>query len=298
MSCPVDADTRSAWLALQAQARRQEKETGSTRSDPASSSSSAAPPTPSRPNNDSARAHAFLAVRGLAGLADRPASSRPRGSSTGAPHTDAAAREGLSLEREISSIPRSRTTPQYGSAGSHGSMAQAATEEKDDKWVYPSPAQFYAALARKHSDNPADVADMSVVVPLHNAVNERTWAQIRGWEAQFHPDCLFSDSSGLKLITFEGKANEPTWRAWSKSLMGYTPPFDRHDWTVDRCGQQVRYVIDYYSGKPAAAPADAPREGQGVSFYLDVRPAPDSARNLYMRFWRAVRGTPPDKLTA
>lgn len=23
-------------------------------------------------------------------------------------------------------------------------------------------------------------------------------------------------------------------------------PFDRHDWTVDRCGKEVRYVIDYY----------------------------------------------------
>ena len=24
-------------------------------------------------------------------------------------------------------------------------------------------------------------------------------------------------------------------------------PFDRHDWTVDRCGKEVRYIIDYYS---------------------------------------------------
>lgn len=23
-------------------------------------------------------------------------------------------------------------------------------------------------------------------------------------------------------------------------------PFDRHDWTVDRCGKEVRYVIDFY----------------------------------------------------
>jgi hypothetical protein len=23
-------------------------------------------------------------------------------------------------------------------------------------------------------------------------------------------------------------------------------PFDRHDWVVDRCGQEVRYVIDFY----------------------------------------------------
>lgn len=23
-------------------------------------------------------------------------------------------------------------------------------------------------------------------------------------------------------------------------------PFDRHDWVVDRCGKEVRYVIDFY----------------------------------------------------
>ena len=29
----------------------------------------------------------------------------------------------------------------------------------------------------------------------------------------------------------------------------YTPPFDRHDWVVDRCGTEVRYIIDFYTGK-------------------------------------------------
>ena len=28
--------------------------------------------------------------------------------------------------------------------------------------------------------------------------------------------------------------------------MGGQLPFDRHDWYVDRCGQEVRYVIDFY----------------------------------------------------
>ncbi|KAI0240096.1 Cytochrome c1 heme lyase, partial [Massospora cicadina] len=47
----------------------------------------------------------------------------------------------------------------------------------------------------------------------------------------------------------------------------YTLPFDRHDWIVDRCGTQVRYVIDFYSGKTSSLQPDLP------SFYLDVRPA-------------------------
>lgn len=46
------------------------------------------------------------------------------------------------------------------------------------------------------------------------------------------------------------------------------PPFDRHDWYVLReDGQEVRYVIDYYSGAPEPT-------GEPV-FYLDVRPAID-----------------------
>jgi len=28
----------------------------------------------------------------------------------------------------------------------------------------------------------------------------------------------------------------------------YQLPFDRHDWVIDRCGKQVRYIIDYYDG--------------------------------------------------
>lgn len=49
---------------------------------------------------------------------------------------------------------------------------------------------------------------------------------------------------------------------------GYGQPFDRHDWIVDRCGTEVRYVIDFYNG--------APQPGAAASFFLDVRPALDS----------------------
>ncbi len=30
------------------------------------------------------------------------------------------------------------------------------------------------------------------------------------------------------------------------SWVGGQMPFDRHDWVVDRCGDEVRYVIDFY----------------------------------------------------
>lgn len=63
----------------------------------------------------------------------------------------------------------------------------------------------------------------------------------------------------------------------------YTPPFDRHDWIVDRCGTQVRYVIDFYTGKSNPNFPGAP------TFYLDVRPALDNWESIKTRLaglWR------------
>lgn len=60
------------------------------------------------------------------------------------------------------------------------------------------------------------------------------------------------------------------------------PPFDRHDWIVrrPRTGEEVRYVIDYYSAPPMP-------DGEPV-FSLDVRPALDSVQSIRER---AVVGT-------
>lgn len=51
------------------------------------------------------------------------------------------------------------------------------------------------------------------------------------------------------------------------SIIRYTLPFDRHDWVVDRCGEKVTYVIDFYKGR------QDPKKPMSASFYLDVRPA-------------------------
>ncbi len=68
----------------------------------------------------------------------------------------------------------------------------------------------------------------------------------------------------------------------NNELKSYEYPFDRHDWIVDRCGQDVRYIIDYYDGgevKPS-----------GEFTLLDVRPALDSFTALKDRmrvaYWR------------
>jgi cytochrome c heme-lyase len=67
-------------------------------------------------------------------------------------------------------------------------------------------------------------------------------------------------------------------------------PFDRHDWVVRRpkTGEEVRYVIDYYSAPPEP-------DGSPV-FSLDVRPALDSFGSMRERIavatqeaWTALR---------
>ena len=58
-------------------------------------------------------------------------------------------------------------------------------------------------------------------------------------------------------------------------------PFDRHDWYVDRCGKQVRYVIDFYF--------DERRAGSPDAFVVDARPALDDFGSLRDRAKMGVR---------
>jgi cytochrome c heme-lyase len=98
----------------------------------------------------------------------------------------------LSSSRQVSSIPRS----------------------DKDNWVYPSEAQFYAAMARKNHDPKAP--DMSVVVPIHNAVNERAWSHIQQWEAGRGGERC----GGVRLVSFRGKPGEPSPKARILTLLG------------------------------------------------------------------------------
>ena len=62
----------------------------------------------------------------------------------------------------------------------------------------------------------------------------------------------------------------------------YELPFDRHDWIVDRCGREVRYIIDYYD----VGDDESYKKGEFV--HLDVRPALDSYEALVDRARVAV----------
>ncbi|KEP51118.1 cytochrome c1 heme lyase [Rhizoctonia solani 123E] len=151
------------------------------------------------------------------------------------------------------------------------------------KWVYPSEAQFFAAMARKkHSPH---APDMRVVVPIHNAVNERAWNELLAWETGRGAEIC----GGVKLVSFKGRPGDRTPKAWFKTLLGYQAPFDRHDWVIDRCGTRMRYVIDFYTGRSSSTGSGPMHNSQpNVSFYLDVRPAIDNWEGVKMRlerFW-------------
>lgn len=177
----------------------------------------------------------------------------------------------LPQDREISSIPR----------------------VDGSNWVYPSQAQFYAAMARKNHNPQA--SDMRVIVPIHNAVNERAWLEVMKWEAGQGGELC----GGVKLVSFKGRPKDLTPKARLKTFLGYvldsryslyselmpasrySAPFDRHDWIVERCGKQIRYVIDFYTGH-------SNKPGSNLSFYLDARPALDNWDGVRMRaerFW-------------
>ena len=98
----------------------------------------------------------------------------------------------LPTDREVSSIPR----------------------KDGENWVYPSQAQFFAAMARKQH-NPRE-SDMKVVVPIHNAVNERAWKEVMEWEnGQGGEIC-----GGVKLVSFKGRPRDLSPKARWRTLLG------------------------------------------------------------------------------
>ncbi|OAG08178.1 uncharacterized protein CC84DRAFT_1162171 [Paraphaeosphaeria sporulosa] len=186
-------------------------------------------------------------------------------------------------------------------------------------WEYPSPQQMYNAMLRKgYTDTPIDAVES--MVSVHNFLNEGAWAEIMGWERRFSRgivegyrickrgeenankmlgtaedpfDTTTWDDKSVqppKLLRFTGRPTELTpkaqmlqWAAWGwPGKFASPPPFDRHDWFVERCNEkgceEVRYVIDYYEGEPEPT-------GEPV-FFLDIRPAIDGPRSAAERLVR------------
>lgn len=109
-----------------------------------------------------------------------------------------------------------------------------------------------------HSEEGFASKDMTDIIRIHNINNELAWHEVLKWELLHRLEC----PEGPKLARFGGKASEYSPRARIRQLMGYELPFDRHDWVVDRCGREIRYIIDYYDGD---------LESSGKFALLDVR---------------------------
>ncbi|KAJ6658393.1 hypothetical protein lerEdw1_020097 [Lerista edwardsae] len=129
------------------------------------------------------------------------------------------------------------------------SIPRASSQQN---WVYPSEQMFWNAMLRKGwrwKEDDIKPDDMTNIIKIHNQNNEQAWKEILKWEA-LHAS--------------------------------YELPFDRHDWIVDRCGKEVRYVIDYYDG------GEVDKNYQFT--ILDVRPAFDSLSAVWDRmkvaWWR------------
>lgn len=158
-------------------------------------------------------------------------------------------------------------------------------------WVYPSEQMFFNAMRRKGWEPSED--DMSAVVAIHNAVNERAWYEILRWEDAHWNGPSGQDGRGPRsvdrrpvdprtlpcggpqLARFTGRPQDWSPKARLLNALGYKLPFDRHDWYVDRCGKRVRYVIDFYNA--------APLPNMPAAVHLDVRPALDDPSAVWDR---------------
>ncbi|KAM0548205.1 hypothetical protein ACHAPJ_010004 [Fusarium lateritium] len=256
-ACPVDHKAREAWLS---QAR--EAEAAKLQAQAQSTPAQCPVDHTAQPKSWSQTFTSYLPW----------SSSTPAAPPAHPPKPDT----GLDTDRVISTIPRTSGEPAACPVDHGKEPARPANHEMETgqdpsgNWVYPSEKMFFDAMKRKGYD--ARVADMKTVVPIHNAVNERAWKEIKEWEA---PYLQGTKCGGPKLESFANKMDRMTPTARFNTILGYTAPFDRHDWVIDRCGTRVDYVIDFYAGRP---------DGKGgPSFYLDVRPKLNTWEGVKMR---------------
>lgn len=78
-------------------------------------------------------------------------------------------------------------------------------------------------------------------------------------------------------MSFHGNP-EYTIKARCWQLLGYELPFDRHDWFVNRCGKEVKYVIGlsvfYWSPPNTICPSDFYSvSGDESAMTVDCRPS-------------------------
>eukprot|EP00986_Skeletonema_menzelii_P021198 scaffold33611_cov143-Skeletonema_menzelii.AAC.1 len=203
----------------------------------------------------------------------------------------------LSQHRVISTIPRGDNTsdqPNDDAAAQKNNEGRAAVPAhqptNSSQWMYPSEQQFYNAMRKKGYNPPIEA--IPSVLKIHNAVNERSWLQVRKWEKELH------NNEEPKLVKFVGRPKDLSPKAFFNSRVLMTQePFDRHDWYVEDTdgGEPRRYVIDFYEGKET--PAEQQKQTTTImkppSMYIDVRPALDTPGAALDRIVMAAREALP-----
>jgi cytochrome c heme-lyase len=194
---------------------------------------------------------------------NKPSAAEPAHHSTNSPalnphnYYNAAAAEQVnsSLPSEGDVIPSSAIP-----ASSH-----QGNSSDGSSWLNPSANQLYRALARKNKS--IEPHDALAVANIHQVVTDNTWLAIMEYESRYSAQC-----KEPKLLRFYGMDGVYSAKAKLMNWLRFSPlPFDRHDWIVDRCGKQVKYIIDYYSLESV----DSSTGETEIAYFIDARPAPD-----------------------
>lgn len=204
--CPVDDQTRQKWLEAAKAKRQHEQQTPPPQ-----------PPVPTREPRMRLRLPPQARFSLDSGLWELP----PAPGAQPSPSQSA-----LDQQREISTIPRSiQTQGKALNAAERAALPSNAEkdtghDEASGNWIYPSQEMFFNAMKRKGHE--AQEKDMSSVVPIHNAVNERAWTEIKKWEeGQGSEAC-----GGPKLVSFAGDSKALTPKARWNNFIGYALPFE------------------------------------------------------------------------
>ncbi|GMI40133.1 hypothetical protein TeGR_g4272 [Tetraparma gracilis] len=209
----------------------------------------------------------------------------------------------LQTGRVTSSIPR-------GSSAENTTPVPKHQADTPATWVYPSEQQYYNAIKKKGWKG-VDPSTIPYVLAVHNSVNEASWSKIIKYEADTHPAPPGTSFLPPRLVRFLGRPTALSPKAFVNTyLLGYTRPFDRHDWVVERTRpvypherlvakvtgedlpasgtvrEETRFVIDFYTGQggTGAGGGGAGGGGDNVNMFLDVRPALDSFTNFLEKF--------------
>lgn len=177
--CPVDHRSREAWMA-QARAAQEAQETQAQ-----AQSQPTTPPQASKPTNSSWQWPRLPFLSSSTSTSTTPTridqSTPPQQIQQHLRQQQRAG--GLGTDRVISTIPRSQSAGATSSACPVNHETETGADPRTGNWVYPSEKMFFDAMKRKGHDTRAQ--DMKTVVPIHNAVNERAWKEIREWEKPY-----------------------------------------------------------------------------------------------------------------